>query len=383
MRNKILLAFLLALLVLATGLMPALAAGPEEKVDLAGIQEYLTRIDRELAPYMPGVTFNNLLENLKQGQWSLGVGQGLSGLVNFFSRQLLANLKLLGQLLVLGVLLGLTRTVAETMDNHGVAETAATIIYLVVFTLVLKTFAITADLAISGVRDMARFIQILAPVLLTLAVLTGSFFGSSFFSTVLVGAATLTATLMEFVIVPLIGLAALLGLVNEVTGKVQVSKLAGLLRSGATFAMGLLMTVVMGIISVQGIGSGVADGVALRTAKFATDAMVPVVGGMLSDAVETVVSGAVLLKSAVGLTGLVIIAILAVLPALKILAVTFTIKLAAALLQPLRAGRLADALEQVDKSLTLMFGAVAVTGLLFFLMISGLIAASNLATALR
>lgn len=383
MRKKILLVLLMTLLMLAAGLLPALAAGPEEKVDLRGIQEYLTRIDRELAPYMPGVTFANLVENLKQGQWSLGVGQGLSGLFNYFSRQLLANLKLLGQLLVLGVLLGLTRTVAETMDNHGVAETAAAIIYLVVFTLVLKTFAITADLAIAGVRDMARFIQILAPVLLTLAVLTGSLFGSSFFSTLLVGAATLTATLMEFVIVPLIGLAALLGLVNEVTGKVQVSKLAGLLRSGATFAMGLLMTVVLGIISVQGIGSGVADGVALRTAKFATDALVPVVGGMLSDAVETVVSGAVLLKSAVGLTGLVVVAILALLPALKILAVTFTIKIAAALLQPLQAGRLADALEQVDKSLTMMFGAVAVTGLLFFLMISGLIAASNLATALR
>ncbi|MFZ5626458.1 MAG: stage III sporulation protein AE [Bacillota bacterium] len=383
MKRKLLIILLLVSLVLAAGIQPVLAASPENQVDLSGLQEYLARIDRELAPYMPQSNFRNLLESLKRGEWSLGVGQVLSGLLSFFSRQLLANLKLLGQLLVLGVLLGLTRTVADSLENKGVAETAAAIIYLVVFTIVLKTFAVTAEVAIDGVKEMTRFIQILAPVLLTLAVLTGSFLGSSFFSTMLVGAATLTSTLMEFVVIPLIGLAALLGLVNEVTGKVQVSKLAGLLRTGAVFAIGLLMTVVLGIISVQGVGSGVADGVALRTAKFATDALVPVVGGMLSDAVETVVSGAVLMKSAVGLTGLVIIALLAVLPALKILAVTFTLKLAAALLQPLSAGKLADALEQVDKSLTLMFGAVAITGLMFFLMISGLIAASNLATALR
>ncbi|GAW31775.1 stage III sporulation protein AE [Carboxydocella sp. JDF658] len=383
MKRKLLIILLLVSLVLAAGIQPVLAASPENQVDLSGLQEYLARIDRELAPYMPQINFRNLLESLKRGEWSLGVGQVLSGLLSFFSRQLLANLKLLGQLLVLGVLLGLTRTVADSLENEGVAETAAAIIYLVVFTIVLKTFAVTAGVAIDGVKEMTRFIQILAPVLLTLVVLTGSFLGSSFFSTMLVGAATLTATLMEFVVIPLIGLAALLGLVNEVTGKVQVSKLAGLLRTGAVFAIGLLMTVVLGVISVQGVGSGVADGVALRTAKFATDALVPVVGGMLSDAVETVVSGAVLMKSAVGLTGLVIIALLAVLPALKILAVTFTLKLAAALLQPLSAGKLADALEQVDKSLTLMFGAVAITGLMFFLMISGLIAASNLATALR
>ncbi|AVX20136.1 stage III sporulation protein AE [Carboxydocella sporoproducens DSM 16521] len=383
MKRKLLIILLLVSLVLAAGIQPVLAASPENQVDLSGLQEYLARIDRELAPYMPQINFRNLLESLKRGEWSLGVGQVLSGLLSFFSRQLLANLKLLGQLLVLGVLLGLTRTVADSLENKGVAETAAAIIYLVVFTIVLKTFAVTAGVAIDGVKEMTRFIQILAPVLLTLVVLTGSFLGSSFFSTMLVGAATLTATLMEFVVIPLIGLAALLGLVNEVTGKVQVSKLAGLLRTGAVFAIGLLMTVVLGIISVQGVGSGVADGVALRTAKFATDALVPVVGGMLSDAVETVVSGAVLMKSAVGLTGLVIIALLAVLPALKILAVTFTLKLAAALLQPLSAGKLADALEQVDTSLTLMFGAVAITGLMFFLMISGLIAASNLATALR
>ena len=48
------------------------------------------------------------------------------------------------------------------------------------------------------------------------------------------------------------------------------------------------MTIFVGILTVQGVAGTVADAVGLRTAKYMTSAFVPVVGKVLSDAVETV-----------------------------------------------------------------------------------------------
>lgn len=56
------------------------------------------------------------------------------------------------------------------------------------------------------------------------------------------------------------------------------------------------MTVLLGVISLQGTASAVADGVAIRTAKFVTGNFIPVVGRMFTDAADTVLTASLLLK---------------------------------------------------------------------------------------
>lgn len=94
---------------------------------------------------------------------------------------------------------------------------------------------------------------------------------------------------------------------SNISERFQVSKMSGLMKQWSMALMGLFFTVFLGFLSVQGIAGSVADGVALRTAKFATGAFVPVLGKMFADALDAVVGTSLLLKNVVGLVGIIAI----------------------------------------------------------------------------
>ncbi|NLW06745.1 MAG: stage III sporulation protein AE, partial [Clostridia bacterium] len=146
---------------------------------------------------------------------------------------------------------------------------------------------------------------------------------------------------------------------------------------------GLMLTVFTGVLSIYGVAGSVADGVGLRALEFATGAFLPIVGGMLADAVNAVAGATLLLKSAVSIVGVVIIFFIAAFPMLKILSIVVVYKLAAAVIQPFGEEQLAEALDGIGSALTMVFACVAAVGLLFFMAVAVMVALSNLTLALR
>ena len=65
------------------------------------------------------------------------------------------------------------------------------------------------------------------------------------------------------------------------------------------------MTIFMSILSAQTFVSNSADSVLIRTAKFAVSNGVPIVGGTISDAVNTVHASLSLMHSSIGTFGIV------------------------------------------------------------------------------
>jgi stage III sporulation protein AE len=147
--------------------------------------------------------------------------------------------------------------------------------------------------------------------------------------------------------------------------------------------MGAFSTIFLGVIALQGIAGAVGDSVTFKTAKFGVDTFVPVVGGVFSDALAAVVSSSLLIKNAIGIAGIVTLGAILLIPLLKIVALAFIYKFAGALIQPIGAGQMANCLNGLGNSLLLIFAAVATVGLLFFFLITILIAVANITVMLR
>ncbi|MBJ6877983.1 hypothetical protein JG665_18595, partial [Vibrio cholerae] len=87
----------------------------------------------------------------------------------------------------------------------------------------------------------------------------------------------------------------------------KVTKLSKLLQNVSVGIIGIFLTIFLGVLSVQGTATAVADGIAVKTAKFVTGNFIPVVGRMFTEAADTVISASGLLKNTVGIIGLVIL----------------------------------------------------------------------------
>lgn len=190
-------------------------------------------------------------------------------------------------------------------------------------------------------------------------------------------------TLIHTLVFPLLFFSAVLHLVSSISDKYKLTQLANLLRNIGTGVLGVLLTVFLGVISVRGITSSVTDGVTLRAAKYVTGNFVPVIGKMFADATDTVISASLLVKNAIGLSGVIIILFLCAFPAIKILVLALIYNVAGAVMQPLGDTPIVSCLQTIGKSMIYVFAALAAVSLMFFLAVTILLTAGNVTVMMR
>ena len=99
-----------------------------------------------------------------------------------------------------------------------------------------------------------------------------------------------------------------------VGGTRGLKRIAGTLKWVVTSVLTVVLLVFVGYLTVSGVIAGSTDAVTVKAAKFTMSSLVPVVGGILSDAAETVLAGAGILKNAVGVFGMLAVLCMCVAP---------------------------------------------------------------------
>jgi stage III sporulation protein AE len=254
---------------------------------------------------------------------------------------------------------------------------------MVLIIIALNSFHVAITYTQETISTMVSFIMALIPLLLALIASSGGVVSAAFFHPVILFLMNVSGLFIQYIILPLLFLSALLSIVSTLSEHYKVTQLANLLRNWSIGLLGMFLTVFLGVISVQGASAAVTDGITIRTAKFITGNFIPVIGRMFTDATDTVISASVLLKNTVGIAGVAILLIIAAFPAIKILMIAFIYKFAAAILQPLGGGPIISCLDIISKSIIYVFAALAIVSLMFFLSITVIIAAGNLTMMVR
>lgn len=354
-----------------------------EQLDFSQVEKAVAEIDREVGNYLPDFNVRQMMDDLRNGKVSWDLPTVLAGIGKYFTAELIANSALLGKLVILAVVCAVLANLQSAFDQGTIGKLAHAACYLVLITMALGSFNVAVGIGREAVDRMVGFVLVLLPIQLTLLVAVGGPTSAAVIHPFIMGSVGVISAAIKNVIFPLIFFGAILSIVSQLSDRFQVSRMAGLFKELSVIGIGLMLTIFIGILTIQGAIGSVADSVTLRTAKFATDTFVPVVGGMFSDAVETIVSYSLLLKNAVGIMGLVVILTLCAFPVLKIFVITLVYKIAAALVQPLGDSQIADALQTMGSFLTLVFAAVASVGLMFFVAITIIIGTANLTVMLR
>lgn len=398
MKQLLLYVFAAALFFLPLAASPAMAAGEEDQ-DAGGLQDRMVQAQMEklgldeIRQFWDGIIteYGGFLPESQKGSFmdfvsgdkKFSLGEWTGGLLRFLFHELLANGKLLGSLILLTVFSMVLQSLQNAFEQSSISKVAYAIVYMVLIILALNSFHVAIEYTSETIASMTSFLMAMMPLLLGLIAASGGLVTASFFHPVLIFLMNSSGLLIQKVVLPLLFLSAILSVVSTLTEHYKVTQLAQMLRNWAIGLLGAFMTIFLGVVSVQGASSAVADGITIRTAKFVTGNFIPVIGRMFTDAADTVITASVLLKNTVGIAGVAILLLLAVFPALKILTISFIYKLAAGLLQPLGGGPVIKCLDIISKSMIYIFAALAIVSLMFFLSITIIIAAGNVTMMVR
>ena len=233
------------------------------------------------------------------------------------------------------------------------------------------------------ITRMAEWMQALFPLMITLLAAVGGTASSAFYQPAVMAAAGSMTALIQQATLPLAGGVAVLTMAGGLSDGLRVSRLCKLLRQAACWTLGFGFTVFIGVMSVQGVNAAALDGVSIRTAKFAMDRFIPIVGGMFADTVDTLVGCSLVVHNALGILGLILLLSALLLPLLRVVMTMFLYRTAAALLEPVSDSPLCRAIGSYADVFQLLFVIQLSVGAMFLLLVAQLITVANWTVMLR
>jgi len=235
----------------------------------------------------------------------------------------------------------------------------------------------------STITKMTQQMDKLLPLLLTLLTALGGSASSAFLHPMVVAASGSMVFLAREVTLRLVMCTCAVTAVNHLSDRAHLSRMAQLLRSIVCWLLGVSFTVFLGAMSLQGVCSASIDGVVLRAAKYAVDNFVPVVGGMFSDTMDTLVGCTLIVKNALGVASVVVLLSVILSPLMKTLAAVMVMKLSAALLEPVADADIVRAIGDFSGMIVLFLITMLCVGTMYFLLIVQMLLVGNLTVMLR
>ncbi|MFB6728108.1 stage III sporulation protein AE [Bacillus mobilis] len=353
-----------------------------DKLGIEDVKQFWEGLVTKYGGYLPESQKGSFMEFVK-GEKEISIKEWMLGLLKYLFHELVANGKLLGTLIMLTIFSALLQSLQSSFSKSSVSKIADAVVYMVLIIFALNSFYVVMTYARETIQTMVDFILALLPILLALIATGGGVVSVSFFHPIIIFLMNTSGLLMNYIVLPLLLLATILSIVSTMSDQYKVTKLSKLLQNVSVGIIGIFLTIFLGVLSVQGTATAVADGIAVKTAKFVTGNFIPVVGRMFTEAADTVISASGLLKNTVGIIGLVILCLIVAFPAIQIFCIAFIYKFAAAVLQPVGSGAIIQCLDIIGRSIIYVFACLAIVSFMFFLSITIIIAAGNITLMMR
>mgnify|MGYP000447433882 CR=1 FL=1 len=354
-----------------------------DALDIDEIQSFADQVNKQAEGAIPDIDIKEMIMGLFKGKPIVNVESLVLGLGKLLIKEVILNFNVMGQIIVLAVFCAVLQNLHGAFEGTSVSKLAYSACYILIAIISIKSFMAAMSIGSQAIDTMVNYTQALFPTMIALLVAVGGITSSTVFQPIIFGSISMIITAIKYLVIPLVYFSAVLSLLNNLTEGIKVERLATLLRQFAVGILGVMLTIFLGVISVQGVASSSVDGMTIKTAKFAMDKFVPIVGKFLNDAFDTVVSCSMLIKNGIGIAGLIVLLMICLFPLIKIFSIIVIYKVTSALIEPILDNQIVNVLNDMGNSLLIIFSAVVSVGVLFFVFITVIMGVGNMTVMLR
>lgn len=303
-----------------------------------------------------------------------GKGLDFSELGRAFSKTvaggLLANSKILGKIVLIGVAMACLEILTNTISPGGSSKLAMWASHLALIALAVLSFRDVLGIARTAMENLRAAFFAFVPALSSLSLVSGMPVTASVVHPLVFGMGTMASVFVLDVAFPMIYTSIAVDMAGNLGGGDRASGVASMLRQAAFLGIGVLMACFVGAVAGQRAASGLADGMAFRTAKYMSGTFIPVAGKLVSDTMDMFFCSAYSLKSAIGLVGSIALFGALFSPLLEILSCLVVWKISVAVLGPLCGNSVHKSLKSMADGIALLAMAVFVTCFVFVICLS-------------
>ena len=294
-------------------------------------------------------------------------------IINIFIKSVFAEISAakssLKSILLIAAASGFLRVLSDSFGKNESNDAAFFACFLLMTVSAVKIFADAVGYGTEIIHALCGFITKFEPLFIGLLASSGAITQAAAFQPVMTASVYILGLIVDKCILPLTYFSAVLAIVNNIGNRIEIGPLNNLIKSASKWILTGVLTLFSAILTLYGFGTSAFNAVTARGIKFAVGSFVPVVGGLLSDTIDTVLTGTNLLKNAVGTAGMIAVIVMVFVPVVKIWIMMLLLKITAAMIEPFSDKRITGVLLAVSDSVTTIFSMVITAGMLFVISI--------------
>lgn len=345
------------------------------QMDSFNISCFINEANKYSNEILKDINIKDLLNDAIKGE--LNTNQLLKNIFPLLGNEIKDALKVMGSILIIVLIHSVFKSISDNLNNKSVSQITYYVQYILIATVIMTNFSSIISMTKEAVGNMISFIQLLFPLLMTLMLASGSVVSVNLIQPIILFIINLISNIFQSIIIPIVLVGTALAIVSKISDKIQIDKLSKFVKSSAVWVIGILLTIFVGVLSVEGTLGSSVDGITAKTAKAAVSSFIPVVGKVLGDAVDTVIGCSAILKNAIGIVGVVIVIAICITPILKLAVITIIYHLTAAICEPIADSKIVSLISQMADTFKILLAIVCSISVMLIIGITLVINISN------
>ncbi len=381
MKKKLRLAALLAVAILLIAMCGGTAFADDNAQELNqtitsildGLD--LSELDSYLQSFGDGFIFSfgdsarEIIEYLINGNLGVNYSGYLGEIFSLLFDNVLSLLPGFAQIIALGVLCAIIKSGEGSIMSRSTSRGVCIACYSLIIAISVALLAGIVSAAMDSINAIKAQVEIVTPILVTLTVLSGGGNSAAIYSPSALFISGGAVQIVTGVIFPATIAVIVINFISKLSPDISFSGAAKLIKNILKWIIGITLAVFSLFITVQSTAASLFDGIFFKATKYLVGNSVPVVGNFLSAGVDMVVAAGSLIRSSVGIVGIVLLIIEVGPPIVMLIAFSIMLKTVAAIMQPIGERTVHDMFADLSSDTEYMIAGMCTAAFMYALVV--------------
>lgn len=247
----------------------------EEQQEEFGINSFLEEADKYKGEFFQDLDINKMLEEAISGK--VDNTTIFEKILSLLGNEVVTGIKAILSILVVIVIHSVLKAISDNLENNNIGKLIYYVQYIIIVTIIMGSFSDVLKMVQETSSNLVGFMNILVPLLVTLMISTGSITTSGIIEPIIMFLINFIGNIIQSLIIPLVLIFTSLVIISKISNQIQVDKISKFLKSGIVWFLGIVLTIFVGVVSLEGTLSSSVDGVTAKTTKAVVSSAIPVV----------------------------------------------------------------------------------------------------------
>lgn len=347
----------------------------DEQKELFGISDFVKESQKYSGDFFKDIDLTETLSQAITGQ--VDNNTIYKKILNLFGTEVRSSITTLISILIIIVIHSILKSISDSLEDDSISKIIYYVQYILIVTIIMSNFGQVIELVKDTARNLVGFMNALIPILIVLMTYTGTAITSSLVQPVLLFMINFIGNIIQSILIPVVLVITVLAIISKISERTQIVKITKFMKSSVTWFLGIMLTLFVGILSLEGTLTSSVDGITAKTTKAAVSSLIPVVGKILGDTVDSVLGCGVILKNAVGVVGVIVIIGICVVPIIKLGTLSIIYNLASGIIEPIADEKIVKLLEEMGGIFKLLFGIICALSVMLIIGVTLVVKISN------